>query len=212
MVFWWHAANAPIWVPTLVVLSALVGGNAVVARPSQRTRETSRLTIEALSEPWPADAVVIADMEWEEAEGLIVDPGVGAVIAADGEMGVTRPFTREVVARLRGILDEADQATASDDDANRRVAFLRIGLDYTDGYAEIFRLEHEWQEAGGGRLTPEMKERFRVALDRNWMTSRDIFDHDPLAVNVANVAWGSWAYFPRFGWKGPSEELLNSLK
>ena len=24
-------------------------------------------------------------------------------------------------------------------------------------------------------------------------------------VNVASVAWGSWGYFPRFGWKGPSE-------
>ena len=81
VVFGWHAANAPIWVPTLVVLSALVGGNAVVARPSQRTRETSRLTIEALSEPWPSDAVVVADMEWEEAEGLIVEPRIGAVIA-----------------------------------------------------------------------------------------------------------------------------------
>ncbi len=81
VVFGWHAANAPIWVPTLVALSALVGGNSIVARPSQRTRTTSALTLAALAEPWPTDGVVVADLGWEEAERLIVDPGVDAIVA-----------------------------------------------------------------------------------------------------------------------------------
>ena len=40
VVLGWHAANSPVWVPTLVAASALAGGNAVLARPSSRTRVT----------------------------------------------------------------------------------------------------------------------------------------------------------------------------
>ena len=36
VVLGWHAANSPIWVPTLVAASALAAGNAVVARPSSQ--------------------------------------------------------------------------------------------------------------------------------------------------------------------------------
>ena len=54
-----------------------------------------------------------------------------------------------------------------------------------------------FEDAGGGRLTPARKERFRIALDRNWKLSRNIFDDHHLAVNVAYVAWGSWGYFGR---------------
>ena len=45
-----------------------------------------------------------------------------------------------------------------------------------------------------------------TALDRMWIASRDIFDNHPLAVNVANVAWGSWGYFNRLAWRGPTDE------
>ena len=76
------------------------------------------------------------------------------------------------------------------------------------GYSSIFRTNDAWQAEGGGRLTPEIRERFRGPLERNWENSRNIFENHFLAVNVANVAWGSWAYLPRFGWKGASEEML----
>lgn len=125
---------------------------------------------------------------------------------ADGQLSVTEPYTSENVAKLRALLDEADRLTRADKESNRRVAFLRTGLEYTDAYASIQHISREWK-ALGGRLQPEMRERFRVLLDRNWENSRDIFENHHFAINVANVAWGSWGYFPRYGWKGPSEEL-----
>ncbi|MCG8401292.1 MAG: aldehyde dehydrogenase family protein, partial [Firmicutes bacterium] len=81
VVLGWHAANAPIWVPALVALSALVGGNALLARPSQRTLATSTETLRAIAEPWPADAVSVLDLPWNEAEELIAAPGIDAIVA-----------------------------------------------------------------------------------------------------------------------------------
>ena len=48
VVLGWHAANSPVWVPTVVAASALAGGNAVLARPSSRARRTGALVLEAL--------------------------------------------------------------------------------------------------------------------------------------------------------------------
>jgi acyl-CoA reductase-like NAD-dependent aldehyde dehydrogenase len=81
VVLGWHAANSPVWVPTLVGASALVAGNAVVARPSSRTRTTTGLVLEALAGPWPDDAIVVADLPGPQAEPLVWDPGVHAVVA-----------------------------------------------------------------------------------------------------------------------------------
>ena len=81
VVLGWHAANSPVWVPTLVVASALVAGNAVVSRPSSRVRRTTARVLEALAGPWPQDAVVVVDAPGPQAEPLIWDPGVHAVVA-----------------------------------------------------------------------------------------------------------------------------------
>jgi acyl-CoA reductase-like NAD-dependent aldehyde dehydrogenase len=81
VVLGWHAANSPVWVPTLVVVSALVGGNTVVSRPSQRVRRTTLAVLDALIPDWPADAVVVADLPGPEAEALVCDPGIHAVVA-----------------------------------------------------------------------------------------------------------------------------------
>lgn len=81
VVLGWHAANSPVWVPTLVAASALVAGNAVVCRPSSRARRTTGLVLDALREVWPDDAVVVADLPGPVAEPLVWDPGVGLVVA-----------------------------------------------------------------------------------------------------------------------------------
>lgn len=77
----WHAANSPIWVPTLVAISALVAGNAVIARPSRRVGATTLRVLDALASAWPADAVVPAPLDPTAAEELIAHPGVHAVVA-----------------------------------------------------------------------------------------------------------------------------------
>jgi len=81
VVLGWHAANSPVWVPTVVAASALVAGNAVVSRPSSRVRRTTTRVLDALAGPWPDDAVVRVDLPGPEAEPLVWDPGVHAVVA-----------------------------------------------------------------------------------------------------------------------------------
>ncbi|MGB6043749.1 MAG: hypothetical protein WBF93_11385, partial [Pirellulales bacterium] len=86
------------------------------------------------------------------------------------------------------------------------------GLEYTETYTAFYRIEDRYNAAGGRELTPEFRREFTAALDRNWTVSRDIFQNDHLAVNVAYVAWGSWRYFGRFGWTGPSPEATRRFE
>jgi acyl-CoA reductase-like NAD-dependent aldehyde dehydrogenase len=81
VVLGWHAANSPVWVPTLVAASALAGGNAVLARPSSRTRVTTGLVLDAIASAWPRGAVTVVDLPGPAAEPLVWDPGVHAVVA-----------------------------------------------------------------------------------------------------------------------------------
>jgi acyl-CoA reductase-like NAD-dependent aldehyde dehydrogenase len=62
VVLGWHAANSPVWVPTLVVLSGLVAGNAILSRPSGRARITTELVLDAISPHWPEGAVTRVDL------------------------------------------------------------------------------------------------------------------------------------------------------
>ncbi|HSI31800.1 MAG TPA: aldehyde dehydrogenase family protein [Miltoncostaeaceae bacterium] len=80
VVLGWHAANSPVWVPTVVAASALAGGNAVLARPSSRARRTGALVLEALGSAWPSGAIVRVDLPGPEAEPLVWDPNVHAVV------------------------------------------------------------------------------------------------------------------------------------
>jgi acyl-CoA reductase-like NAD-dependent aldehyde dehydrogenase len=80
VVLGWHAANSPVWVPTVVAASGLVAGNAVIARPSARARATSARVLAALAAPWPEDALVVCALAGPEAEPLVWHPGVNAVV------------------------------------------------------------------------------------------------------------------------------------
>lgn len=112
VVLGWHAANSPVWVPTLVALSGLAAGNAVISRPSQRARETTRLVVEALAEPWPTDALLMIDAPSEQALPLLWHDRVDAVVAH----GSTETCRRHLAAlgaayaegaRLRPYIPEA---------------------------------------------------------------------------------------------------------
>jgi acyl-CoA reductase-like NAD-dependent aldehyde dehydrogenase len=81
VVLGWHAANSPVWVPTLVALSALVGGNTAVCRPSSRVPRTSSRVLEAIAGEWLEDAVQVAALSRDEAEPLVWHEGVDAVVA-----------------------------------------------------------------------------------------------------------------------------------
>ncbi len=124
----------------------------------------------------------------------------------------TEPYTPEVIDELRRYLDEAAESTENEPDAHRRVAFIRCGLDYTEAYVAAFRIFRQHEASGGGRLSADIKQRIRNALDNNWLVSRDVFQNNHLAVNVATVAWGSWSYFGRYYWSGPSPEVREAVK
>ena len=102
VVLGWHAANSPVWVPTLVAASALVGGNAVVARPSRRTTATTARVLEALAGPWPPGAVGRLELPPAQAEALIAHPGVHAVVAHASTATVKRHLARLGAAYAAG--------------------------------------------------------------------------------------------------------------
>ena len=102
VVLGWHAANSPIWVPALVATSALVGGNAVLARPSRRTRATSGMVLAALAGPWPEHALQMVAMDPQEAEALLVHPGVHAVVAHASTATAKRQIARLAAAYAEG--------------------------------------------------------------------------------------------------------------
>jgi len=102
VVFGWHAANSPVWVPTVVASSALVAGNSVICRPSRRVRDTTGRVLTAIASAWPDGAIQIADLPAQEAEGLVSHPGIGAVVAHGSTATCRRHLARLADAYTRG--------------------------------------------------------------------------------------------------------------
>ena len=117
VVLGWHAANSPVWVPTVVAASALIAGNAVVARPSSRVRRTTALVLSALAPAWPQDAIVLAELSGLEAEPLVWDPGVKAVVAHASTATCKRHLAGLGAAYARGATLRPYVAEGSGNDA-----------------------------------------------------------------------------------------------
>ncbi len=112
VVFGWHSANSPIWVPTLIAASAFAGGNAVLSRPSRRVGSTTARVLEALTYRWPLGAVQVVTAPPDEAEAFIAAPGIGAVVAHASTATCRRHMARlsaayEAGATLRPYIPEA---------------------------------------------------------------------------------------------------------
>ncbi len=117
--------------------------------------------------------------------------------------GVTEPYTQETIALLRGLLDEADEAASSDESVLQRIAFLRIGLDFTELQAKIYRFLRRDAEK---RLSADERADVQRLLDEKWLKMRELFQREHFAVNVSAMCWGEWARFRRLGWEGPSQK------
>ncbi|MHB8900774.1 MAG: DUF4838 domain-containing protein [Thermoguttaceae bacterium] len=118
-------------------------------------------------------------------------------IAADG-LPLAAPYTPEVTAELAALLDAADKE-AEDETVRRRVAFVRRGLEFA-------ALQHKAQtlidSAGEDRVSAELKAAVAAVEQEKWLLMRRIFRQDPMALNVAMIAWGGEGAFRRFGWNG----------
>ena len=94
VVLGWHAANSPVWVPTVVAASALVAGNAVLARPSLARAPHRGAGARGARPAWPGDAIVAVDLPGPAAEPLVWDPGVHAVVAHASTRHLQAPARR----------------------------------------------------------------------------------------------------------------------
>lgn len=117
VVFGWHSANSPIWVPTLIAASAFAGGNAVLARPSRRVGTTTARVLEALTYRWPIGAVQVVTAPPEEAEALICADGVGVVVAHASTATCRRHMARLSAAYADGAVMRPYIPEASGNDA-----------------------------------------------------------------------------------------------
>jgi len=103
-------------------------------------------------------------------------------VCADAELS----FTPDVVARLRESLNKADEAAGADETIRSRVAFLRMGLNYTDLHETLARMAQAARDK-----QPVDRDRARQLLELHYMVLRDITCNHNLAVNAALLMWGS---------------------
>ena len=117
VVFGWHSANSPIWVPTLIAASAFAGGNTVLARPSRRVGSTTARVLECLTYRWPLGAVQLVTAPPGEAEAMIAAPGIGAVVAHASTATCRRHMARLASAYAEGATMRPYIPEASGNDA-----------------------------------------------------------------------------------------------
>ena len=118
-------------------------------------------------------------------------------------------YTAEDTAELRRLLEAADKAAGDDEAVCRRIAFLRIGLNYTDLLYAI----HRMADAADRRQPVDRAAAGRL-MDLHFLVMRDILRHHHLAVNVCSATWGSgnFARWRVLGWDGqPSAGLLERI-
>lgn len=127
VVLGWHAANSPVWVPTVVAASALVGGNALLSRAPSRARGVTALVVEALAGPWPPDAVVPVALPGPEAEPLVWHEGVAAVVTHASSATIKRQLAGLGAAYGRGARLRPYIAEGSGNDAAIVLAGADLG-------------------------------------------------------------------------------------
>jgi len=126
---------------------------------------------------------------------------------AAGSADVTEPYTPQAIAELRGFLDAADKAASDDQEVGRRIAFLRLGFDFTELQAKIYRL---LRLSGQRRLNADEQAEAIRLLDEKFRMMRRIFEQEHFAVNTAAMCWGEWARFKRLGWTGPTRRATEA--
>lgn len=129
-------------------------------------------------------------------------------IAGDEE----KTYTPEVIRQLRGFLNEADRTVDDDDIVRPRIAFLRIGLNFTDLQMTINRMVEQAKEKD-----PALDlDRTRQLLALNYVMLRDIVRNHHLAVNASYLMWGNgdcaaWSPIKGRGFR-PDDELLDQVE
>ncbi len=93
----------------------------------------------------------------------------------------------EALRELRRLLDAADQACAGDEAAAARVAFLRMGLNFTELQVTLDRLNDQAVNKDPGLDS----QRVARLLDLNYLTLRDVALHHNPAIHAPHLMWGT---------------------
>jgi hypothetical protein len=104
-------------------------------------------------------------------------------------------FSPQALAGLRKELDQARKEAGGDVTVVKRLAFLDVGLRWTEVEARAQALLADPAKAD--------RDGARKVLDERYALMREVFQKAPLAVNVAYVSWGEDAQWARLGWQPP---------
>jgi hypothetical protein len=104
----------------------------------------------------------------------------------------------DALDRLRKELEQARRDAGKDQTIARRLAFLELGLRWTEieVRAHTFLTDPEKADRQAAKKT----------LDERFALMRQLFREAPLALNVAYVSWGEDALWSRLGWERPARK------
>ncbi|MBI2804395.1 MAG: hypothetical protein HYX68_05350 [Planctomycetes bacterium] len=109
----------------------------------------------------------------------------------------TTVFSTGALSGLRKELDQARKEAGDQSIFYKRVAFLELGLRWTEIEARSHAFLTDSAKAD--------KAAAKKVLDQRFALMRDVFQRSPLAVNVAYVSWGEDAQWARLGWARPRQ-------
>jgi hypothetical protein len=104
-------------------------------------------------------------------------------------------FHPEALDKLRKELAQARRDAGSDPVIAQRLAFLELGLRWTQIEVRAHAFMNDPAKAD--------KEAVKKTLDERFTLMRQLFRETPLALNVAYISWGEDALWSRLGWERP---------
>jgi hypothetical protein len=118
--------------------------------------------------------------------------------AATRKVRSTTVFHLRALGRLRQELEQAHREAGSDRAIAKRLAFLELGLRWTEIEVRAHTLLTDPEKAD--------KEAVKKTLDERFALMRQVFRETPLALNVAYISWGEDALWSRLGWERPGSK------
>lgn len=123
------------------------------------------------------------------------EQAASAVKRGDTYLRLALSYTPEVISKLRRTLAEARLAAGQDERVKQRIAFLEAGLRYGELTASAHRMFFA-RQLDQAQLAQLLNERRTVF--------QELVRNQPLAVNVAHIAWREGGMWKRHGWNWPT--------
>jgi hypothetical protein len=120
-------------------------------------------------------------------------------------------YTPETLRELRGVLDAAERAAGDDETIRARIAFLRMGLNFTELQVTLETLNDQ----AAARDAAFDRQRADQLLELNYVTLRDIVRNHNLVLHAPYLMWASGDFARRRPIRGrdyrPPRERLEQV-